>query len=603
MKYSINWDLESIFPGGSTSTALKEKIVLLKEQITNNSTEIQNWTPDTDQPSYSHFGKILAHQEKINFGLTQAFSFITAVQSADVNDKYAGAVTGQLLELSSQFATVSTVFVKKMVNISNDEWQKLVSLAEFSSIAFNLSETRFHGQELLSEAEEALINALSIDGFEGWSEHYDTLVNTIEIPFENADGTTTLLSAGQAFNKMMADPDPKVRSELFEKWEITWGRLAPAFADTLNHLSGFRLATYKSHGVTDFLKQPLEYNRMKPETLNAMWQAVTDHKAPFIDYLNRKAHLLGKEKLAWEDVDAPIIMPGAEPQVYPFDDGADFIVANFKKFSPKMAEFAQMAFDQQWIEAENRSGKRPGGYCTSLPESGESRIFMTYADSPSEVSTLAHELGHAFHSYVMKDLPGVRQEYAMNVAETASTFAEMIVADATVREAKNEAEKITLLDTKMSNALAMFLNIHARFIFETNFYTERKQGIVTAERISELMEAAEKEAFQNSLSNYHPHFWASKLHFYISEISFYNFPYTFGYLFSLGIYARSLEEGAGFEDKYIDLLRDTASMTTEDLAMKHLNVDLTKPDFWVAGIQIMAQDVTTFMELTESYLN
>lgn len=599
MTYAQNWDLDSIFPGGSTSTALKEKIQNMKAQLAEYTAKIQAWNAVEDQPNYSAFAAILTEEEKISFALTETFSFVTAVQSANVKDQHAGAVIGQLLALSSEFSTVATIFVKKMVNLSDEEWQKLIQLPAFRPIAFNLSETRHHGAELLSEAEEALINALSIDGFEGWSEHYDTLVNTIEIPFIESDGTTSLLSAGQAFNKMSSDPDATVREQLFETWEATWSKLAPAFADTLNHLSGFRLAIYKAHGVTDFLKRPLEYNRMKPETLKAMWDAVAQHKQPFIDYLNRKARLLGKEQLAWQDVDAPIVMPGTEPQVYPFDDGAEFILKNFRKFSPKMADFAQMAFEKRWIEAENRSGKRPGGYCTSFPESGESRIFMTYAESPSEVSTLAHELGHAFHSYVIKDLPGVQQDYAMNVAETASTFAEMIVADATVNEAKNKAEKITLLDTKMSNALAMFLNIHARFIFESNFYSERQKGIVTAERISELMEAAEKEAFQDSLSSYHPHFWASKLHFYISDVPFYNFPYTFGYLFSLGIYARSLEEGAGFEDKYIALLRDTAAMTTEELAMKHLNVDLTQPDFWVAGIQIMANDVATFMELTE----
>jgi len=237
-----------------------------------------------------------------------------------------------------------------------------------------------------------------------------------------------------------------------------------------------------------------------------------------------------------------------------------------------------------------------------LPESKESRIFMTYAESPSEVSTLAHELGHAFHSHVMTDLPTLNQQYAMNVAETASTFAEMIIADATVKEATSKEEKITLLDTKIQNALAMFLNIHARFLFETRFYNERQNGILTEDRLGELMEEAQKEAYQDSLSEYHPHFWASKLHFFIADVPFYNFPYTFGYLFSLGIYARSLEEGAGFEDKYIALLKDTASMSTEDLAKKHLNADLTKPDFWEAGIAIMKNDVDTFMSLTEEYV-
>lgn len=203
----------------------------------------------------------------------------------------------------------------------------------------------------------------------------------------------------------------------------------------------------------------------------------------------------------------------------------------------------------------------------------------------------------------MNDLPALNQQYAMNVAETASTFAEMIVADATVKEAKTKEAKIGLLDTKIQNALAMFLNIHARFIFESNFYKERQTGIVTDERLSELMEAAQKEAYQDSLSSYHPHFWASKLHFFIADVPFYNFPYTFGYLFSLGIYAQSLEESQGFEERYIALLRDTASMSTEDLAMKHLNADLTKPEFWEAGIAIMKNDVETFLTLTEDFLN
>ncbi|MDT1995480.1 oligoendopeptidase [Carnobacterium divergens] len=600
MTYHINWDLDSIFPGGSTSAALQEKITLLHTQLEELTTQVQAWEFNQDQPNTSQFSAILALEEKISMGLTQAFSFIEAVQSADVSDKNAGTVTGQLLELNSQFQTIHTILVKKLVLISENKWQEMLQIPSFKAIAFSLNETREDGKELLSEAEEALINALSIDGFQGWSDHYDSLVATIEIPFEEKDGSVSPLSAGQAFNKMSDDPDSAVRKQLFKKWEDAWTKKAPLFADTLNHLAGFRLANYKAHHTTDFLKKPLRYNRMKKETLDAMWQAVSDHKKPFVDYLNQKAKLFGKTQLSWEDIDAPVIIGSNKPQVYPFDQGADFIVANFRKFSTKMADFAQYAFDHSWIEAEDRSGKRPGGYCTGFPESKESRIFMTYSESPSDVSTLAHELGHAFHSDVMKDLPILNQDYAMNVAETASTFAEMIVADATVKEATTTEEKIMLLDTKISSSIAMFLNIHARFIFESNFYKERQAGIVSEERISELMEEAQKEAFQDSLSQYHPHFWASKLHFFISDVPFYNFPYTFGYLFSLGIYARSLEEGADFEDKYIALLKDTASMTTEELAMKHLDVDLTKSDFWVAGIKLMEADVQEFIELTNN---
>lgn len=602
MKYSLTWDLESIYPGGENSPQLQEKLTLLSQQADEFTQSAKEWNPVSDKPQYTAFESLTLLQEKLMNGLSQTYTFVEGLQSENVHSTKTGSLFGKIFAIQSRYQTAQTIVTKKMVSISDAEWEELLQLPTFQPLAFVLSETRDEGKDLLSEQEEKLINELSIDGFQGWSDHYDSLVAQIQIPFKEKDDTTTYLSAGQAQNKMYGDPDPIVREQLFESWEKAWSEKESLFADTLNHLSGFRLADYKAHGITDFLKKPLEYNRMKRETLDAMWKAISDNKQPFVDYLNRKAQLLGKEKVAWQDIEAPVVVGDAEPKKYPYDEGAEFVLSNFRKFSTKMADFAQHAFDNQWIEVENRPGKAPGGYCSDLPESKESRIFMTYSEGAGEVATLAHELGHAFHSDVMKDLPAFNQQYAMNVAETASTFAELIVADATVKEAANDEEKITLLDSKMQNALAMFLNIHARFLFETRFYAERQEGIVPQERISELMTEAQEEAYQGALSNAHPTFWASKLHFYISDISFYNFPYTFGYLFSLGIYNRSLEEGQEFEDKYIALLRDTGRMTTEELAQKHLNVDLTTPDFWEAGISIVKQDVETFLELTEAYI-
>ena len=186
----------------------------------------------------------------------------------------------------------------------------------------------------------------------------------------------------------------------------------------------------------------------------------------------------------------------------------------------------------------------------------------------------------------------------MGVAETASTFAEMIVADAAVKAAETKDEKIALLEDKIQRSVAFFMNIHARFLFETRFYEERKKGIVPAARLNELMAEAQKEAYGDALDTVHPHFWASKLHFYITGVPFYNFPYTFGYLFSLSIYAKALEEGEGFEEKYMALLRDTAIMSVEDLAMKHLGEDITKQEFWAKGVALCVKDVEEFLELT-----
>lgn len=604
MKYAITWDLDSLFEGGIDSTELSARLILLDDQIKDYARLVGKWDTERDTPDFLFLDSILALQELVSNGFGQTISFVNAIQSADVNNKKAGTVLASLYSKSTDFENANVIFTKKLTSMSEASWNHLkeAQTTQRQGVMFILNETREQGKRLLSENEENIINQLSTDGFNAWSTHYDTLVSQISIPFTEKDGTEVHLSAGQAFNKMTGDADSNVRAELFEKWEQAWSEKAPLFADTLNHLDGFRLTANKLHGITNHLQIPLEYNRMKEETLNAMWGAISDNKQPFVDFLERKAKLFGKEKMEWQDQDAPIILGDFKEKRYTFDEAADFIVENFRNFSPKMADFAQMAFDKSWIEAENRPGKRPGGYCTSLPENKESRIFMTYGESINEVSTLAHELGHAYHSHVMWDLPAMSQDYAMNVAETASTFAELIVADATLKQATTNEEKINLIDVKMQNAIAMFMNIHTRFIFENNLHEARKENVLTDEEITELMLAAQKESYCDSLGSYHPHFWASKLHFFIDDVPFYNFPYTFGYLFSLGIYAHAQKQGASFEDEYIALLQDTASMTTEELAKKHLGIDLTKPDFWQDGINIIKKDVEEFLTITESYI-
>lgn len=594
MKYAINWDLESIFAGGSSSESLQQELQQISIKMKEFHQLVDAFTPNAEN-QVEALSEILAVHEEIQKSFTECGSFIEALNSANIHDQQAKLLTGQLYSNLPAFQLATTILNKKFASYSEEDWQNLMT--HFSQIAFRLSEMRRDGQELLDEQSENIINTLALDGQSAWSQHYDTIVASIQIPFNGE-----MLSAGQAFNTMMSSQDKAVRQELFEKWEKAWSEKADIFADTLNHLDGFRLNNYKLHGIDDFLKQPLEYNRLDKETLDMMWGTIQKNKQPIIDFLTRKAQLFGKDKMDWQDQDAPIVLGDFEERRYTFDQAADFIVENFKKFSPKMSEFAQMAFDKAWIEAEDRPGKRPGGYCTSLPKSQESRIFMTYGESVNEVSTLAHELGHAFHSHVMWDLPTLNQDYAMNVAETASTFAELIVADATLKEAKTDEEKINLLDVKLQNAIAMFMNIHARFIFESNFYAARQKGLVATDEITRLMVEAQKEAYIDGLGSYHPHFWAAKLHFFIDEVPFYNFPYTFGYLFSLGIYAKASQHADGFEDQYIALLRDTASMTTEELAKKHLDTDLHQATFWQAGIDMVLKDITTFMELTEKYI-
>lgn len=598
MKYVDTWDLDSIFPGGTKSKELQEKLEMVKKEINEYEQMLMKWDYEQD-PSAHAFKEMLQKIETINKGLGQSGTFVQMCHNSYMDDEYANVVMGQVLDLYTKIKQLSNTFTKKLVAISDHDWQKLLQLEGLKEIAFALNEIRDQGKRLLSEEEEKLIAELNKDGLTAWSRMYDTVVSIMTIPFTDKDGKTTELSIGQAMNRMYSDPDPEVRKTLFENWEAAWEKHAPVFADIINHLDGYRITLQNAHERAHHLEEPLEYNRMSKETLDAMWSAVANHKQPFIHFLNKKAELLGVEKLGWQDVDAPVAIGELKPTRFTYDEACDFVIENFASFGPKLADFAKHALENRWIEAEDRPNKSPGGYCTSLPEFKESRIFMTFTGSTNDTSTLAHELGHAFHSHVMNDLPALNQNYAMNVAETASTFAETIIGNATVANAKSKEEKITLLNSKLENATAMFLNIHARFLFENAFYEERAKGIVSQKRLNELMTQAQKEAYGDSLSSYHPHFWCSKLHFFIDSVPFYNFPYTFGYLFSLGIYAEYLKQPEGFEEKYIALLRDTGSMKVESLAEKHLGVDLTKQDFWEAGIQLMVQDVEEFIRLAD----
>jgi pepF/M3 family oligoendopeptidase len=282
----------------------------------------------------------------------------------------------------------------------------------------------------------------------------------------------------------------------------------------------------------------------------------------------------------------------------PYDEAAAFILEQFRNFSPELADFAELAFREGWIEAEDRPGKRPGGFCTAFPKSGQTRIFMTYSGTASNISTLAHELGHAYHQHVMNDLPALSQEYAMNVAETASTFAELIVSDRAMKAAVDPEEKLGLLEDKIQRSVAFFMNIHARFLFETRFYARRGEGLVSVEELNALMEEAQREAYCDMLGEVHPHFWASKLHFYLTDVPFYNFPYTFGYLFSAGIYAKALKEGPDFKNQYVALLRDTGRMSVEELAKAHLGVNVEEKDFWQDAVALTAVDVEQFIDMT-----
>lgn len=596
MRIPLNqkWELDSIFPGGSQSPEFSAFLDSLEGKAKELTGKLEQTRSPLSEEEAEAFFPLVEQLQKLLRELREAESFTGCLMAQDQGDRKALQLNGRVVAINASYQSLLTQLDRVLSGIPGDLFARLMKREPWSPIRFYLEERRNLAAEKMDAGKESLANDLAVDGYHAWGDLYNATVSRIRIPYEEK-GQEIKLSAGQAFNKLHT-PNRAERERLFKLWEDTWADQADFCSEALNHLAGFRLRLYGKRGWDSIHKEPLAINRMSQQTLDTMWGVIGRNKDILLRFLERKAKLLGVERLDWHDVDAPL---GGAAKEYTYDEGSELIVKQFGEFSPKMAEFAQMALESRWVEAEDRPGKRPGGFCTSFPISKQTRIFMTFGNTASNVSTLAHELGHAFHQHVMDDLPAMSQEYAMNVAETASTFAELIVSDAAIRQAESREEKIALLEDKIGRSIAFFMNIHARFIFETNFYAERSKGLVSVERLNELMVDAQKQAYFGALGEYHPHFWAAKLHFYATDVPFYNFPYTFGYLFSAGIYAEARKQGEGFEEKYIALLRDTGRMSVEELALKHLGANLQQPEFWQRAADECAEDVRQFLELTE----
>lgn len=576
MNFPLTWNLDRIFSGGSGSSPFQKKA----KEVEKNFAQLETSLNEKDLKT------ALPLSETIQAAIKEMYAFVECLTAQDVTDTKAIALTGQMRQLSTIYSNLELKLDALLGELSTKDFEELKNV--LPELVFHLDEKRRKTKEKLSPAEEAFINDLAVDGYHSWWEFWQVRIGEMTFPFEGEK-----LSFGQIENKL-SDPDRKVRKGGFKTIQRSFNDAKRGFAQVMNHLGGFRQEVYRKR-KWPLLKEALDENRMSAETLDAMWDAISEMRSSLTSYFECKSVLLKVDKLSWYDLEAPLTTTSRKIS---YDEASQLIIKQFETFSPKMAQFAKHALENHWIDAEDRKGKAPGGFCTRLPLSKESRIFMTFSNTMTNLFTLAHELGHAFHNEVLFDLSESAQDARMGVAETASTMAEMIVTQAAIQSENDSKERLFLLDDHLSRAAAYLMNIYARFLYETRFYEKRKKGFVSDEELSKLMEEAQKEAYGNALETYHPLFWAAKMHFFFTDVPFYNFPYTFGYLFSLGIYKHALEK-KDFENSYVALLRDTGRMTVETLAEKHLQINLTAPDFWKGGLSIIQRDIETYKTLSK----
>jgi len=459
--------------------------------------------------------------------------------------------------------------------------------------AFYLQETAEQTRYLMSAAEETLAAELSLSGSRAWAKLQEVVTSQVTVPFEREGKTEDLPIA--ALQNLRNEPDGELRRRAHEAELAAWDRVREPLAACLNGVKGAVNTLNARRGRTDCLHQSLDQSRIDRETLEAMLGVMHDSFPMFRRYFRRKAQRLGKEALAWWDIFAPV---GESEKRYTFAETQKLILDEYGRFSPRLQALSRRAFDNHWIDAEPRDGKLGGGFCMDLPAVEESRILCNYDGSYDALSTVAHELGHSYHVECLAGKTMLQRSVPMTIAETASILLQSYITDVVLARASSPEEELAILESFLVDAGQVVVDIYSRYLFEKEVFERRAEAELSADDFCELMTRAQRETYGDGLDPHHlhPYMWAWKSHYYIPGLSFYNYPYAFGMLFSLGLYAVYQQEGAAFLPKFDELLSTTGMATSADLAAR-FGIDIRDRGFWENSMSIIEARIERYLAL------
>ncbi|MEC8646567.1 MAG: M3 family oligoendopeptidase [Candidatus Latescibacterota bacterium] len=586
-KASMDWDLTSYFPafGGEEMLRFKES---LRSDLQSLHAHAQSLAPLCEETADS-WESVLLESEKITERISHLSSYLGCLSSADANnDEYSREEAGFAL-LQAEGEKLKVELLRAVKEADDKCFENFTQRSALSEARHYIQRLRISSQRSMTPEKEVLAADLSVDGLHAWSRLYNTVSSRLVFDMHYPDGRSEERPISQR-RALMEHADRRVRQAAFEGGNAAWQRVEDVAAAALNAISGTRLSLNRHRGVDHFLDIALFQAGIQRRTLDAMFEAIFSSIELPRRILQMKAQLQQTDGVAWYDLGAPL--PLGDQPTLSWDEGKALVDTSFSKAYPLLGEFLRHTYDHRWIDWSPRPGKRPGAFCTGSLLTRESRVYMTYNGTLGDVRTLAHEIGHAFHSYVMRDVRTLARSYPMTLAESASTFGEMLLTKGALDDPTiTPAQKASLLDMEVGHGAIFLLDIPVRYHFEKKLYEARAHGELSAAQLKALMSETQRKILGDALKTggEDPLFWASKLHFYISGVTFYNFPYTFGFLLSRGLFAAFKREGADFLPRYEDFLRQTGSDSAERIAHNTLGCDLGDPAFWNEAIATLGE--------------
>ena len=577
-----NWDLSVFYNGFDDAfyadlAALPERMEALKALVAKENPDAAAKIREIIA-AFEDFGKL---SERVSM-------MVMLSMSTDAEHPEANAAQTPLNRVFMAYSQVESSFSRYLASLSNLE-EVIASDEVLTQHAFVLREYAETARHQLPEAIENPVLRMQLSGGKALSQLRGKLEATLTANFR---GEEIPLSAvrGKAY-----DPDPAVRKDAYEAEIACYKKIEIPMSVCLNSIKAEGQTMAELKGYKDVLEMTLAGSRLSEKTLDAMWTAIREALPDLRAYFKAKAKLLGhKNGLPFYDLFAPI---GESTTTYTIEEARDLLVDTFSKFTTEMSDMMATAFDEGWIDVFPKPGKRGGAFCAGWYEKNISRIMTNFSGSLSDVSTLAHELGHAFNNKQLSRVPLMMTDTPMPLAETASTFNETLLSGVLMEKA-DRSEELMLLDASLTENTQVMVDIYSRFLFEDKVVKAQADHALSVAELKEAMLWAQDQSYGDGLDPdvRHPYMWACKSHYYSTGRHFYNFPYAFGGLFGRGLYARYKAEGQSFVPVYCDLLSRFGSDTIENVTAS-VGIDVTTPDFWRSAVGTVVEEAKRFVEL------
>ena len=580
MAYTLTkWNLDELFTGFE-SPELQGAFDNVEEEVTSFEGVRDKLKPDMGAET---FMQAVRASEATSRTVNKIYAFISLSFAADTQDQTAQSFMARVQQFAAEMGNRTLFFSLWWKELDETNAERL--MAESGDYRYYLEELRHFKPHTLSEAEEKIINIKDVTGSGALTNLYDAITNRYVFKLE-LDGEVKELTEEELYSyRYHADPELRARS--YQEQFRVFGKDGPILGQMYQtrvrdwHNENINLRKFKSAMSVRNL-----VNDIPDEAVDTLLEVTRKNAKIFQRYFKVKAKMLGVEKLRRYDIYAPV---AKSDKKFEFDNAANMVFESFTNFDPKVGELARHVLDQDHLDNEIRKGKRGGAFCASINPEDTPYVLMNYTGRARDVATLAHELGHAIHAMLASHHSAFTFHSSLPLAETASTFGEMMLTDKLLAEEKEEAVRRDILFKQMDDAFATILRQVYFALFERQAHAMTQNNASVDDLCKAYLENL-KEQFGDSMeiSDDFKWEWVGIPHIY--HTPFYVYAYAFGQLLVFSLYQQFKAEGDSFKPKYLKLLSAGGSESPATI-LSEAGVDIRSADFWQGGFDVLSRMV------------